>query len=62
MRALYRAGRHVEALAVYRKARCRLDEELGLSAARWSATPSTSPCAALQNASACAGVEHALAA
>ena len=30
MRALYSAGRHVEALAVYREARRRLDEELGL--------------------------------
>jgi predicted ATPase/DNA-binding SARP family transcriptional activator len=30
MRALYRAGRHVEALAVYREARRRLDVELGL--------------------------------
>jgi DNA-binding SARP family transcriptional activator/class 3 adenylate cyclase len=30
MRALYRAGRHVEALATYREARRRLDEELGL--------------------------------
>src|SRR5690349_283701 len=30
MRALYRAGRHVEALAAYREARRRLDEELGL--------------------------------
>jgi DNA-binding SARP family transcriptional activator len=30
MRALYAAGRHVEALAVYREARRRLDEELGL--------------------------------
>ena len=30
MRALYAAGRHVEALAVYREARQRLDGELGL--------------------------------
>jgi DNA-binding SARP family transcriptional activator len=30
MRALYAAGRHVEALAVYREARRRLDDELGL--------------------------------
>jgi predicted ATPase/DNA-binding SARP family transcriptional activator len=30
MRALYAAGRHVEALAVYRKAQQRLDGELGL--------------------------------
>jgi predicted ATPase/DNA-binding SARP family transcriptional activator len=30
MRALYAAGRHVEALAVYREAQQRLDDELGL--------------------------------
>src|SRR6185369_339648 len=30
MRALYAAGRHAEALAVYREARQRLDGELGL--------------------------------
>ena len=30
MRALYAAGRHVEALSVYREAQHRLDAELGL--------------------------------
>ena len=39
MRALYAAGRHVEALAVYREAQQRLDGELGLQPGPGAARP-----------------------